>query len=139
MYAIRSYYVLSYENYYGVKRGSEQYNAIATSNIETSIATVLCGMPKGTDLTEVALAPYAESYLKSIGLKDSEIAALRAKLSTAPAFATPMKAGAVTQVEKYGHTLTVITSYSIHYTKLYEAGSHPEPLPAFSPEVCFES
>ncbi len=106
---VRADYMASYENYYGVKRGSEQYDAIASSNIETSIATVLCGMPKGTDLSAVALAPYAEDYLRRIGLKDAEIAALRAKLSATPSFATPTKAGIVTQVEKYGHTLTDIT------------------------------
>jgi len=65
-----------------VKKGTDQYNAIANSNIVASMTTVLCGLPKGTDISGVPLAKFAEWYLQSIGLSADEIAALKAKLST---------------------------------------------------------
>lgn len=102
-------YMLSYENYYGVKKGTDQYNAIANSNIVASMTTVVCGLPKGTDISGVPLAKFAEWYLQSIGLTENEISALKAKLSAAPAFATPNVKGTVTQIEKYGHAVSDIT------------------------------
>jgi len=102
-------YMLSYENYYGVKRGSDQYNAIANSNIVASMTTVVCGLPKGTDISGVPLAKFAEWYLQSVGLTENEISALKAKLGGAPAFATPNVKGTVTQIEKYGHAVSDIT------------------------------
>ncbi|HBE79847.1 MAG TPA: peptidoglycan-binding protein, partial [Firmicutes bacterium] len=41
-------YMTTYENYYAVKRGSDQYTSIANSNIVNSLTTVICGYPKGT-------------------------------------------------------------------------------------------
>jgi protein tyrosine/serine phosphatase/S-adenosylmethionine hydrolase len=102
-------YMLSYENYYGVKKGTEQYDAIADSNIVASMTTVMCGLPKGTDISGVPLARFAEWYLQSIGLTENEISALKAKLSTVPAFATPNVKGPVPQIEKYGHAVSDIT------------------------------
>ena len=102
-------YMLSYENYYGVKKGTDQYKAIANSNIVASMTTVVCGLPKGTDISGVPLAKFAEWYLQSIGLTENEISALKAKLSAAPALATPNVKGTVTQIEKYGHAVSDIT------------------------------
>jgi protein tyrosine/serine phosphatase/S-adenosylmethionine hydrolase len=102
-------YMMSYENYYGVKKGSDQYTAIATSNIVTSLTTAMCGLPKGTDISGIPLAKFAEWYLQSIGLSSDEITALKAKLSASAVFKTPNVAGTVTQIEKYGHALSDIT------------------------------
>jgi protein tyrosine/serine phosphatase/S-adenosylmethionine hydrolase len=102
-------YMMSYENYYGVKKGTDQYAAIANSNIVASMTTVMCGLPKGTDISGVPLAKFAEWYLQSIGLSTDEISALKAKLSAASAFASPNVKGTVTQIEKYGHAVSNIT------------------------------
>lgn len=102
-------YMMSYENYYGVKKGTDQYNAIANSNIVASMTTVVCGLPKGTDISGIPLAKFAEWYLQSIGLSSDEIAALKAKLSAASVLNTPNVKGTVTQIEKYGHALSNIT------------------------------
>lgn len=102
-------YMMSYENYYGVKKGSDQYSAIANSNIVASLTTVMCGLPKGTDISGVSLTKFAEWYLQNIGLKADEIAALKATLSGSAIYAQPNVSGTVTQIEKYGHALTDIT------------------------------
>jgi hypothetical protein len=74
-------YMTSYENYYGVKKDTDQYTAIANSNIVASVTTVMCGLPKGTDISGISLAKLAEWYLKSIGLTSDEVAALKDRLS----------------------------------------------------------
>jgi len=102
-------YMMSYENYYGVKKGTDQYTAIANSNIVASLTTVMCGLPKGADISNISLAKFAEWYLKSIGLTSDEIAALKGKLSSDSVYKAPNVAGTVTQIEKYGHALTDIT------------------------------
>ncbi|HUW39852.1 MAG TPA: tyrosine-protein phosphatase [Rectinemataceae bacterium] len=102
-------YMASYENYYGVKQGSDQYTAIANSNIVASMTMVVCGLPKGTDISKVDLAAAAKAYLERIGLSSGEIAALKARLSAASVYKVPNVSGTVTQIEKYGHALTDIT------------------------------
>lgn len=102
-------YMLSYEYYYNVKKGTDQYQAIATSNIVASVTTVLCGLPKGSSLEGLDLAACAERYLQSIGLSVDEIAALRGKLSAVAMPRAPLMTGTVAQIEKYGHALTDIT------------------------------
>ncbi len=101
-------YMLSFENYYNVERGSEQYNAIANSNIVNSMTTIVCGLEKGADLSEVDLAEATEKYLISQGMTESEIKMLREKLSVDSVFATPKVSGSILEIEKYGHTSTDI-------------------------------
>jgi protein tyrosine/serine phosphatase/S-adenosylmethionine hydrolase len=102
-------YMKSYENYYGVKTGSDQYDAIANSNIVASLTTAMCGLTKGVDISGINLSKFAEWYLLSIGLKQGEINALKAKLSAEPMVKEPWIKGKVTQIEKYGHALADIT------------------------------
>ncbi len=102
-------YMTSYENYYGVKKDSDQYTAIANSNIVASVTTVMCGLPKGTDISGISLAKLAEWYLKSIGLTSDEVAALKDRLSADSIYKAPNVTGTVTQIEKYGHALSDIT------------------------------
>jgi len=101
-------YMTTYENYYGVEKGSEQYDAIAESNIITSLTTVLAGYEKGTDISEVDLSVAAENYLKKIGLTSSEIKAIKEKLSVDSIYKTPSVSATVTEIEKYGHASTDI-------------------------------
>jgi protein tyrosine/serine phosphatase/S-adenosylmethionine hydrolase len=102
-------YMMSYENYYGVKKGTDQYTAIANSNIVTSLTTAMSGLPKGTDISGMPLAKFAQWYLQSIGLSLDEIAALKVKLSASAVLKAPNVTGTVTQIEKYGHALSDIT------------------------------
>ncbi len=102
-------YMVTYENYYGVKKGSEQYNSIANSNIVTSLTTVVCGYPKGTDISGANLATASENYLKKYGMTANEIAALKKKLSADSVYKTPNISGPVKEIEKYGHALTEIS------------------------------
>ncbi len=101
-------YMTTYENYYGVEAGSEQYDAIAESNIITSMTVVVAGLEKGSDMTEVDLAEATENYLKNIGMTSTEIASLKNKLSADPIFKSPMVMGEVEEIEKYGHASTDI-------------------------------
>lgn len=102
-------YMMSYENYYGVKKGTDQYNAIAASNIITSLTTVMMELPKGTDISFAPLSKYAEWYLLRIGLSSDEIAMVKSKLSADGIVRAPSISGTVIQIEKYGHSVTDIT------------------------------
>lgn len=101
-------YMLTYENYYHVVRGSEQYNSIAKSNIITSLTTVMCGYEKDKDISKENLSKAAENYLKRIGLTEEEIKSLKAELSVDSVYKTPKMSGKVVEIEKYGHTSTDI-------------------------------
>ncbi len=101
-------YMLSFENYYNVERDSEQYNAIANSNIVNSMTTIVCGLEKGADLSAVDLAAATERYLISQGMSAAEIKMLREKLSVDSVFATPKVSGSILEIEKYGHASTDI-------------------------------
>lgn len=96
-------YMTTYENYYGVEEGSEQYVSIANSNIVASLTTIVCEYEKGTDISEVDLEAAAENYLKRIGMTSDEITALKARLSSDSIYKTPSRSATVTEIEKYGH------------------------------------
>ena len=72
-------YMVTYENYYGVEKGTEKYDAILNSNIVKSLEAAF-GV---ADLSKADLAKEAEAYIKSLGLSDSEIAALKVNLGGA--------------------------------------------------------
>ena len=59
-------YMITYYNYYGVKKGDEKYNIIATSNFEKNLLrTFDVTYVKNTDLARLST-----EYIKSIGLGD---------------------------------------------------------------------
>ena len=75
-------YMLTYYNYYGVEPGTEKYEAIANSNIIKTLK-VAFHVAADYDVSAVTTADLqygAEQYIKSIGLSDAEIAALKANL-----------------------------------------------------------
>lgn len=77
---IRADYMLTYHNYYGVEPGTEQYEAIARSNICKSLAAAF----EIDDIAakEIDLAAEAEEYmLEKLLLGKEEIQALKQKLS----------------------------------------------------------
>ena len=69
-------YMVTFYNYYGVEAGTEQYDALARANIQTSLTAAF-----GIDsITGADLAAEAQEYLLAIGLSEEEIAAVKAKL-----------------------------------------------------------
>lgn len=78
-------YMTTYYNYYGVTKDEARYDVIANSNIVKSLQRAF-GVD---DLKAANLAAGAEAYLKTIGLSDAEIAALRTNLSAASAPVEP--------------------------------------------------
>lgn len=99
-------YMTTYENYYKLEEGSEQYTSVANSNIMASLTTVVCGLEKGSDISGVNLAKAAENYLENIGMTSAEIKALKSKLSEDSFYKTPSVTATVTEIEKYGHAST---------------------------------
>ena len=69
-------YMVTFYNYYGVQPGTEQYDAIAASNIQKSLAAAF----EMDSIFEGDLQAAAVNYLASIGLSAEEIAAVRANL-----------------------------------------------------------
>ncbi len=70
-------YMVTFFNYYGVQPGTEQYDIIASSNIQKSLAAAF-GME---NLSSGNLQESCVSYLESIGLTADEIAGVQAKLA----------------------------------------------------------
>ena len=78
-------YMRTYINYYGIELGSEKYDAIANSNIIKTLQKTF----NVTDLATADLQECATAYFKSIGLTDTELAALTANLTKVPAESEP--------------------------------------------------
>ena len=74
-------YMTSYENYYHIEKGSEQYEKIAESNIMASLRSI-AGLEEGADLSGVDLQAAAGTYLtETVGLSAGQVDALQAVLS----------------------------------------------------------
>ena len=76
---IASDYMTSYENYYHVEKGTEQYEAVKRSNID-SMLSFIAGV-ETKDLENVDLAAKAEEFLVAIGMEKADIDTLKSKLS----------------------------------------------------------
>ena len=74
-------YMVTYENYYGVQRGTTKYDKIAEGNIKESLRSI-CGLQPGTSLDGVDLAAATEKYLNSIGMGELQILRLKSRLSS---------------------------------------------------------
>ena len=70
-------YMVTYFNYYGVAPGTEQYDIIAASNIQKSLAAAF-GM---TSIFEGDLQAAAVNYLTAIGVSAEDIAAVQSNLA----------------------------------------------------------
>lgn len=73
-------YMLSYENYYHVEKGSDQYELI--SQVAVGMLQDLAGLEEDADLSGVDLQQAAEDYLTGIGLTAEQVSALQTLLST---------------------------------------------------------
>ena len=72
-------YMLTYRNFYGVQPGSTAYDAI----VRGGITAMLSGHPETDDLHSADLVGWAEDYLRSAGVPDETVAALKLRLSGA--------------------------------------------------------
>ena len=73
-------YMVTYENYYGVQRGTSKYDKIAEGNIKESLRSI-CSIESDASLDNADMAAAAESYLTSIGMDQPQIQKLKTKLS----------------------------------------------------------
>lgn len=74
-------YMLSFENYYHVEKGSEQWTKIAQSNIEKDLLK-LTGAADAAALGKADLAKAAETYLETgLGLTAAEVQSIKTALS----------------------------------------------------------
>ena len=69
-------YMVTFYNYYGIQPGTEQYDVIAASNIQKSLAAAF----EMTSIFDGDLQAAAVNYLTGIGLSAEEIAAVQANL-----------------------------------------------------------
>ncbi len=74
-------YMTTFYNYYGITKDDPRYDSVSKGNIVKSLQNAF-GV---NDLKSADLAAGAAGYLKSIGLSDEEIAALKNNLSAADA------------------------------------------------------
>lgn len=81
---IREDYMLSYQNYYGVEKDSAKYYLIQSTNLDIMLRSI-AGLEKDAGLTGVDLAAAAANYMRSCGLSETQIEAVRA------AFSRPLK------------------------------------------------
>ena len=73
-------YMITYENYYHIEKGSEQYEAVKNSNIVSMLRTI-AGASEDVDVQYLNLKEAAEAYISSLGLTEAEMDALRSNLS----------------------------------------------------------
>ena len=76
---ITSDYMTSFINYYHVEKGSEQYEAVKKSNID-SMLSFIAGV-EISELPNVDLEAKTEEFLLAIGMDNSTINTLKSKLS----------------------------------------------------------
>ena len=72
-------YMTSYENYYHVEKGTEQYETVKRSNID-SMLSFIAGV-EADNLSSVDLSAKAEEFLLAIGMEKANIDTLKSKLS----------------------------------------------------------
>lgn len=74
-------YMLSYVNYYFVEPDSKQYQALADSNIMTTLK-IYAGVETDEELRTIDLEKAVEKYMvKTVGLTEEEVAKVKEKLS----------------------------------------------------------
>ena len=72
-------YMLTYYNFYGIEPETPQYKQIASGNIETTLSRIF-GI-QSTREENINLKVRTETWLRSIGMSEDELSALKEKLS----------------------------------------------------------
>ena len=72
-------YMTSYENYYHIEKGSEQYEAVKKSNIDSMLSFI--ASVESDKLSQVDLSLKAEEFLLAIGMEEETVRKLKENLA----------------------------------------------------------
>ena len=72
-------YMTTYENYYHIEKGSEQYEAVKKSNIDSMLSFI--ASVESDKLSQVDLSLKAEEFLLAIGMKEETVRKLKENLA----------------------------------------------------------
>ena len=72
-------YMTTYENYYHIEKGSEQYEAVKKSNIDSMLSFI--ASVKSDKLSQVDLSLKAEEFLLAIGMEEDTVRKLKENLA----------------------------------------------------------
>ncbi|MGN0851228.1 MAG: tyrosine-protein phosphatase [Candidatus Ornithospirochaeta sp.] len=72
-------YMTTYENYYHIKKGSEQYEAVKKSNIDSMLSFI--ASVESDKLSQVDLSLKAEEFLFAIGMEEDTVRKLKENLA----------------------------------------------------------
>ena len=72
-------YMTTYENYYHIEKGSEQYEAVKKSNIESMLSFI--ASVESDKLSQVDLSLKAEEFLLAIGMEEETVRKLKENLA----------------------------------------------------------
>ena len=72
-------YMTTYENYYHIEKGSEQYEAVKKSNIDSMLSFI--ASVKSDKLSQVDLSLKAEEFLLAIGMEEDIVRKLKENLA----------------------------------------------------------
>ena len=72
-------YMTTYENYYHIEKGSEQYEAVKKSNIDSMLSFI--ASVESDKLSQVDLSLKAEEFLLAIGMEEETVRKLKEKLA----------------------------------------------------------
>lgn len=72
-------YMTTYENYYHIEKGSEQYEAVKKSNIDSMLSFI--ASVESDKLSQVDLSLKAEEFLFAIGMEEDTVRKLKENLS----------------------------------------------------------
>lgn len=72
-------YMTTYENYYHIEKGSEQYEAVKKSNIDSMLSFI--ASVESDKLSQVDLSLKAEEFLLAIGMEEETVSKLKENLA----------------------------------------------------------
>ena len=72
-------YMTTYENYYHIEKGSEQYEAVKKSNIDSMLSFI--ASVESDKLSQVDLSLKAEEFLFAIGMEEETVRKLKENLA----------------------------------------------------------
>jgi hypothetical protein len=74
-------YMQTYDNYYGIRPGTDKYDMIVEKNIKEMLC-IMAGLEAGSSLAETDLKAAAEAYLLNHGMNEETLKRLEAKLAS---------------------------------------------------------
>ena len=72
-------YMLTYDNYYGIKVGDEKYNIIKVRNVDAMLRFIIGD--ENADLTTATFVTGAENYMLTGGMNNDELALFKSRFA----------------------------------------------------------